>query len=244
MPAVKLSMTEWGSGPRLALILHGVSSNSAGWWRLGPDLAGAGYRVIAPDLRGHGTSPKSPDMLIDDHRDDILELRPHWDLVLGHSLGGAIVLAAVAEAETLTDKLILQDPVIIGSNSPEVLAWLLKDYEVPVSAGELAATNPRWHAKDAEFKAEALRQAGPEIAKATFDVPVPWNYWDTLVSLSVPTLLVGADPKVGALVGPEIGMAAAAENPMIQFETVVGGSHSMHRDEYAAYWDLIRDFAS
>jgi pimeloyl-ACP methyl ester carboxylesterase len=244
MPPLTLATTEWGAGPRRALVMHGIGSNAAGWWRLGPDLADLGYRVVAPDLRGHGASPKAASMLIDEYRDDVLELGTGWDLVLGHSLGGAIALAANAAVSGWTDQLILQDPAIIGSNSPEVVAWLLSEYGEPITDEAIAQSNPHWHPTDAAIKAEALRQAGPEVVHRTIGEGASWNYWSELVAVTVPTLLIGADPEMGALVGPEIGAAAVQENPHIRFETVVGGSHSMHRDEYDPYWELVRGFAA
>ena len=45
-----------GSEP-VALLIHGVTSSSRTWWRVGPALAARGYRVLAVDLRGHGASP-------------------------------------------------------------------------------------------------------------------------------------------------------------------------------------------
>lgn len=244
MAPIELNVTEWGTGPRRALVLHGIGSNAAGWWRLGPDLAALGYHVVAPDLRGHGFSPKAARMLIEDYRDDVLELGSGWDLVLGHSLGGAVVLAVIAVDETFTTRLILQDPAIFGSDDPEVLAYLLSDYEAPITAERVAAANPRWHPRDAAIKAEALHQSGPEVIHLTVGEGGPWNYWDQLVALRIPTLLIGADPDLNALVPPHVGKAAAEANPNIRFETVVGGSHSMHRDEYDAFWKLVREFAS
>src|SRR5215467_2072803 len=56
--AMKLHVREWGTGDRVAVLIHGITSDSTGWRRLGPDLAGRGYRVLAPDLRGHGLSDR------------------------------------------------------------------------------------------------------------------------------------------------------------------------------------------
>jgi pimeloyl-ACP methyl ester carboxylesterase len=42
----------------LAVLVHGVTSSSRTWWRVGPALARRGFRVLAVDLRGHGASPR------------------------------------------------------------------------------------------------------------------------------------------------------------------------------------------
>ena len=244
MARVRLVTSTWGTGPLRALLIHGIASNRAGWWRLGPDLAALGYEVTAPDLRGHGTSPKGDHMRIDDYCDDVLALGGGWDLVLGHSLGGAVALAAMAAAPEWAARLILQEPAITGVNSPEVVAWLLQGYEEPISAERVAVSNPHWHPTDARHKAEALRQSGPEVVRRTIVDGEPWDYRDVIVALSKPTLLIGADPEVGGFISPEIGRAAQDANPMIRFEIVRDGSHSMHRDQYDAFWKLVGEFAS
>ena len=49
------AMRSWGDAadPRL-LMTHGIMSDGGVWWRLGPALGAAGWRVIAVDLPGHG----------------------------------------------------------------------------------------------------------------------------------------------------------------------------------------------
>ena len=47
-----------GSGPRLALCLHGFPESSYSWRHQLPLLAELGYRVWAPDLRGYGGTSK------------------------------------------------------------------------------------------------------------------------------------------------------------------------------------------
>src|SRR5512132_1788955 len=56
-----LATRTWGEdgGRPLALLVHGITSSSRSWWRLGPALAERGYAVLAVDLRGHGGSPPS-----------------------------------------------------------------------------------------------------------------------------------------------------------------------------------------
>src|ERR1700741_1442123 len=42
------------------LLVHGVTSNAAIWWRVGPALAASGRRVVACDMPGHGRSKPRP----------------------------------------------------------------------------------------------------------------------------------------------------------------------------------------
>src|SRR5215831_11292952 len=94
-PAMKLNVREWGTGDRFAVLIHGITSDSTGWRRLGPDLAGRGYHVLAPDLRGHGLSPRG-DYSPEAWADDVVESLPaRPELALGHSLGGIVLALAV-----------------------------------------------------------------------------------------------------------------------------------------------------
>lgn len=44
---------EAGTGP-VIILLHGLAVSADYWWRNGPPLAAAGFRVLAPDLPGFG----------------------------------------------------------------------------------------------------------------------------------------------------------------------------------------------
>lgn len=48
---------EWGSGDRLAIILHGWGSSAARFTLMAETLQGRGWRVLVPDAPGHGASP-------------------------------------------------------------------------------------------------------------------------------------------------------------------------------------------
>ena len=183
-------------------------------------------------------------MRLEDYAADIVVLADRWDLVVAHSLGGAIVLASGLAASNWTDRLVLQDPAILGSDEPEIMAWLLEDFDGPITPDSVAAANPTWHVTDAALKAEALLQCGPDAIRRTMDESGSWNLWDQLMAVAVPTLLIGADPSLGALVPPVMGEAAAESNALIRYEMVTGGSHSMHRGEYDVYRRLILDFVA
>ncbi|WP_055591450.1 alpha/beta fold hydrolase [Streptacidiphilus griseoplanus] len=58
---MQLHTREWGTGDRLAVLVHGMMSDHRTWRRLAPLLADRGYRVIAVDLRGHGLSARGDD---------------------------------------------------------------------------------------------------------------------------------------------------------------------------------------
>ena len=55
---IDFNVATTGTGPRLALCLHGFPESSYSWRYQMPLLAQLGYRVWAPDLRGYGASSR------------------------------------------------------------------------------------------------------------------------------------------------------------------------------------------
>lgn len=240
---MELRTRTWGDGESRILLVHGLSSSAAGWWRLGPDLAAAGYTVVAPDLRGHGDTGDGDGFSLDAYRDDVLALRGGWDLVLGHSLGGLVVLACQLADSAFARSLVLEDPFLRPQPGPEMIAWLLADYEEPITEAHLAAARPRWQPLDIAVKVRALRAAGPHVVEATMESIGGLDLWPRMEELTVPTLLMGADPAEDALATPPDGETAAG-NPHVRFEVVPGSSHSIHRDSYPAFRSVLASFMS
>jgi alpha-beta hydrolase superfamily lysophospholipase len=113
----------------VVLALHGFNDYAKAFDKIpdgatgtGPFLAWQGYAVYAYDQRGFGGAPNAglwpgTDALVADARDAVAVLRRlHPGLPvygLGESMGGAVWMAAVAEAQTTTvDGLILAAPAV------------------------------------------------------------------------------------------------------------------------------------
>jgi len=86
-----------GTGPRLALCLHGFPESSFSWRNQMPLLAQLGFRVWAPDLRGYGTSSRPQDVnayALENLEEDVaalIEAAGAKDVVLvGHDWGALI----------------------------------------------------------------------------------------------------------------------------------------------------------
>ncbi len=231
----------FGNGQRRMLLIHGILSNANGWWRLGPDLTAAGYSVTAPDLRAHGDSPPVDDYRLDAYRDDILALGSGWDVVLGHSLGGLVAVACQVADPDWTTALVLEDPALVLADSEQVRGWLLEDFAGPIDVATVAARHPGWAPRDVAAKVEALRQAGPEVVARTLGAIGSIDTRPWLAELGIPTLLIGADPAVGALVSAADG-EAAARLPGVDYVMIPGGEHSIHRNRYEAFRDVLMDW--
>jgi len=224
------------------LIVHGLGSNAAGWWRVGPALADAGLHVTAVDLRGHGDSASPGDYSMHGYAADLLALGGRWDAVLGHSLGGAAVIQALTEDPGWADRVILEDPLLIILDQDLAVEYVTADIDSETTVEVMAANNPTWHPEDARIKVQAQLQAGRAVLENSIVHNPGWNVVGEVAALEIPTLLLGADPGLAPLVPPALGTSLAQMNPNIEFHTIAGASHSMHRDEFDAFMSLVLAF--
>jgi len=110
-----LHFLEWGKRTSPALVLlHGGSAHAHWWDHIAPRLAHQ-YRVLAIDLRGHGDSSwvRPPAYDISDYISDLFGLfrvaTVDSPILVGHSLGGLVALAAAANASLCASALVLCD---------------------------------------------------------------------------------------------------------------------------------------
>jgi pimeloyl-ACP methyl ester carboxylesterase len=241
---VALETHRWGSGDRRILLLHGITSNARGWWRLGGDLAAAGWAVTAVDLRGHGGSPAGGDYAMTSYAADVLAAGSDWDAVIGHSLGGAVAVVAHGMDPAFTRALVLQDPALVMGTTvrTEVAGWLLEPFGHPLTPEAVAEANPGWHPEDVGIKAEALVESSPEVVTRTIDDNWPWQFIEATAAVTVPTVILASDPAAGGIVPITIGEWFADQNDLIDFRVLEGAGHSVHReiDHYAVYFDEVQ----
>lgn len=243
--SVELARREWGRpGDRSLLLVHGVGSNAAGWWRTGPDLAALGFHVTAVDLRGHGDSPSPSDYSVAANAADLLAVADTWDTVLGHSFGASVVIAALGERPEWVRRLILEDPLLAILDVDLAVEYVLDGFLDVVDVDAMAERNPSWHREDARFKAEAQVQAGAAVIAQTMSHNPGYNAVADVAALEIPTLLLGADPERNPLVPPALGISLADMNPHIEFHVVPESSHSMHRDQYGEFMEIVSSFLS
>ncbi|MGD3104908.1 alpha/beta fold hydrolase [Streptomyces sp. YGL11-2] len=223
---MQLHTHEWGTGDRIAVLVHGIMSDHRTWHRVGPALAGRGYRVIGVDLRGHGRSPRgeySPELFADDLVDT---LPAGADVVIGHSLGG---LALSLAAERLRPaRAVYSDP-----------AWSLTEAAQPVDPAVFVTFkraertlvrnfNPRWDDADVDVElatladwdtGSALALSGKHLRDRTPQRPV------------VPSLVQIAGE--GFLFTEEAAKELTARG--FEVRTVRGAGHTIHRDDLAGF---------
>ncbi len=109
---MKLAYREYGSGPPL-VILHGLFGQSDNWNTLAKVFAEQGFNVFTVDLRNHGLSPHSEEwnypVMAEDLKTFLVEHQLEHPVLLGHSMGGKVLLFFEQRYPGLAAKLIIAD---------------------------------------------------------------------------------------------------------------------------------------
>lgn len=116
---LRISYREYGAGPRVVVLIHGLLMDGSMFVKVAPELAARGHRVITVDLPGHGASDQPPDMSLYSMAafgGDVIALLDHLGLanavVGGTSLGANVGLEAAVAAPARVRGLVLEMPVL------------------------------------------------------------------------------------------------------------------------------------
>lgn len=126
---IELNHVDTGGDGIPLVIIHGLFG-SADNWRSHVKAWQQRHRVIAVDLRNHGGSPHVEGMGYADMAEDVIRLLDRLDIprahLLGHSMGGKVVISLANLAPTRVASLIVADiaPVAYGHDHDTVFAAL------------------------------------------------------------------------------------------------------------------------
>ena len=237
------SALSWGDpGARPLLLIHGVTSSAATWWRIGPALAGTGRRVVAVDQPGHGrTGHWQGHHRFRDNAADLAafvraaRLEREGLQIVGHSWG-AMTAAALPAAGLRPATLVLLDPPALphAFMAEQVSASDERTYDDLADAiAAVRAGNPDWHDGDVRAKAEALTQLDEDAARS---VLVDNGDWDGglaelahAAAAGIPVWIVRGEPAAGGYLGDEHLPAFAALIGADHIITIRGAPHSPQR---------------
>ena len=120
-----------GEGKPSFVFVHGFSCDHTDW-RSQMEALKARHRVVACDLRGHGSTPGEPaECTIDIYGNDVTKLVASLDLapavLVGHSMGCRVVLAAALERPEQLAGVVLIDGSCTASGDPEAAEKAMRD---------------------------------------------------------------------------------------------------------------------
>lgn len=237
------SALAWGDpAARPLLLIHGVTSSAATWWRLAPALAATGRRVIAVDQAGHGRTGhwQGHHRFVDNAVDIAAFIRAadvdRPDLqVIGHSWG-AMTAAALPAAGLRPASLVLLDPPAVPHvfMATQVSASDERTYDdIDEAMHAVRMENPDWDEGDVSAKAEALTQLDEDAARS---VLLDNGDWDgglgdlaDPAAADIPVWLVRGDPAAGGYLPDEVIPAYAARIGADHITTIAGAPHSPQR---------------
>ncbi len=255
---LRIRTAAWPSDGYPAVFVHGLSSGWQSWLPpltyLWPTLS-----VTAVDLRGHGDSDK-PEMgyTLANYVADVWEAigkmrlkRP--PILIGHSLGGAIVRRIAAERAGELAAVVVEDSDLWGTEqgTPEQRRafgqeWL-KNVRRPLP--ELIQTemdrNPALSYREAMEKATRVQNTADGVflgAPEGVGLAVGETYDDLLPHITCPFLLVRGLPEFGGAV-PET--AATRHKELIPGATIVtipNVGHSVHGQQPEAFSEAVLTF--
>lgn len=263
LPAGPFHYISWGAErtelPAMVL-LHGITSSALSWVRVGASLADR-YRVYALDMRGHGDSIKpsrgaySLRHTADDAIAFIEALGLERPVLMGHSWGGAMAIVLASGAWTQApvpnlSRLILEDPAVdFGRGDPEVRAAnYTRDIGRPAEElrPEITASSPGWTEADIEGKIDAMQKVTREAVVGVFDeAGQDGDLLPLFTNITVPTLLIRADPALGSTLGDAAWEQAQLSLPVnSRAAQVDGATHNIHRSRFDAFMQVVNAFLS
>ena len=231
------------------LLIHGMSSSSRTWWRVGPELEARGWEVGTVDLAGHGGRSIGAVRSVAALAEDVAAQHAEGPtLVVGHSLGAIVALELVAAMPTYARGLLLEDPPALSArrDTGDVPgdSWheVMRARADPHSAIEaILAGHPSWSRRDARSMLEGRLMTDPQVARLS-PSDLTWNLPALVTASPVPVALMATMGRESALLDPDRSELLRLLPP--ERVTEIPGSHHVHLDEPARWVDVVDAFGN
>lgn len=254
-----------GSGPRI-VFCHGLFGQGRNWTGIAKSLVAQGFRCVLVDLPNHGRSPWTEHFSYAETAalvaDELTALGTDGDrgsVLVGHSLGGKVVMRLALDRPDLVDRLVVVDMAPVRYERMGAFAR----YVAAMQAIDLTTLTDRVAADDQlraavpdttvrGFLLQNLRREpgsrgrwywqpnlglfGRELAEVgAWDVPA-----DTTPYPGPVLWVAGADSDY---IRPEYGPAMRALFPRTQLVTVKRAGHWVHSEQPEVFTQLLARFA-
>jgi pimeloyl-ACP methyl ester carboxylesterase len=265
--SLMLSVAEAGHGGRPLVLVHGFTGAKEDFTEWLDALADLGWHVVAPDQRGHGASTKPDEedaYSLEAYATDLLALLDAlgWEqaTVLGHSMGGMVVQAALLRSPERFEALVLMDTshhglrieadlvelgVAIARSEGMAALMAAQDAlaeEDPLSSGareRTLATRVGYR----EYGERNMLASSPAMyaamLQALTDLHPGLDRLPHLQSVAVPTLILVGEEDA-PFVKPSIRMADAIAGA--ELAVIPDAGHSPQFENPDQWWSALRSF--
>ncbi len=245
-----------GGRPAVVLV-HGITDSGLCWTPVARLLQNS-YTVIMPDARGHGNSAApehgySYPVLAEDLACVVRELQIAPAVIVGHSMGAMTAALMAAEHPALVLALVLEDPPWRKETpSPQERAQRAADYREAIVAMHAATdeallqrnreSSPIWSEAERIPWVASKRQVQPQIVEILRLPPPRWP--EMAAKIQAPTMLITADPELGAIVTPDVADEAVSLLSDGLAVRIGGAGHNIRREAFGAYMAAVKDFVT
>ena len=183
-----------GSHQPTAVFVHGAGGDHTVWLAQFEALRAAGFDAVALDLPGHGRSGGEGDPSIEAFAHGLLslihDLKITRPVLVGHSMGGAIVMTATLIAPSLLDGLVLVGTGARLRVTQEFLDGLQTNFHEAVRAICRRAFSERAPAELIEHGIQSMSRTSPRVVVGDFQVCNEFDIRERLSTLTLPTLIL------------------------------------------------------
>ena len=245
---------EFGQGQPL-IICHGFLGSSSNWRSVARMLA-TQFHVYCVDLRNHGMSFHHSDCSYVAMAQDILEFihyhRLENPILIGHSMGGKVVMQVAANADLLLSKLVVVD---IAPKRYSDRHRIVLDSMSRLALGDMSSVSELDHALRLDIADPVLRgfllknciknahhlawKINLEGLREGYDsISAPPVILDTI---DCSTLFVQAE-RSDYMVLPDDELLIRRYFSEFKIRTVLGAGHWIHIEAQIPFVDLVLDF--
>lgn len=239
------------------VILHGLFGMLDNWQTFGKRLSEHGYQVFLVDQRDHGKSPWTDRFDLDVLADDLHEFLHQHNIVkpilIGHSMGGKVVMTFTRKYEELVDKLIVIDigPRAYKRGHDDIFKAL-----DDLNFDEIDDRDELYQAFDKNLDDEVVIQfLLKNVSRKDDGVGFELKFNKALIQPSYENILVEISPEHPIMTetlfvrGGKSRYVQDADLldilekfPMAKIETVLGAGHWVHAEQPDQLLEYILDF--
>jgi pimeloyl-ACP methyl ester carboxylesterase len=235
-----------GADPRkpAVVLVHGAGSDHRCWSTEVRRLNG--WRVLAVDLPGHGRSTGRPRQSVAAYTQDLLtflsELQIYRAVLVGHSLGAAVVLQLALEQPNLLAGLGLISASAHLIAPPSLIDYFSNPLTIPLAIQLFQewAFSPQTATACVETSLEGLRSARPAVLAGDWQAYSRFDLEGDLGQISAPAWVVsGGDDRLTPL---PCAHFLAAHLPAARLQIIPCGGHMLLAEQPVAIASGLRGF--